>query len=51
MAQILEMLSQKYGLTAEKLRNREIGLRELRDIVRREGHTVEVFKALCRMRG
>ncbi len=50
MAQIIEALFQKYGIREEAVRNREVRLSTLRNIVIREGYTVEVFKAICSLR-
>ncbi len=51
MAQIIESLFQKYGIREEAVRNREVSLATLRHIVISEGYTVDVFKAICRLRG
>ncbi len=51
MSQIIESLLRKYDIDENAVRNGEVRLSTLRDIVRSEGHSVEVFKAILSLRG
>lgn len=51
MAQLIQNILMKYGHSTEALVRGELSLTQLRTIVRAEGQTFEVFKAMSRMRG